>query len=80
MVKAILPESQFLGPERRGVRKLIETHTERGYEEYFQRSSYSPPLSQRIGDASKRRTGTYVTSIVFMCPKRRWPKAGLQLG
>ncbi|SMO93935.1 hypothetical protein [Melghirimyces algeriensis] len=29
MAKAGLPETQFLCPNRRGVRKLVETHTER---------------------------------------------------
>ena len=57
MAKAILLETQSLGPKSRGVRKLDETHTEAVYGCYEGRHPYSPTSPQRIGDAIKGRTG-----------------------
>jgi hypothetical protein len=47
MAKAALPETQSLGLKRRGVRRLVEAHTEAVYRNLSIRLLYSLTTSQR---------------------------------
>jgi hypothetical protein len=48
MAKAALPETQSLGPKRRGVRKLAEAHTGEVYRSSSIRHLYSLTTPQRV--------------------------------
>jgi hypothetical protein len=53
MVKAALLSTQFLGPKSRGVRTLIETHTQDSERSLSRRLLYALRSSQRIRQCVK---------------------------